>query len=289
MTRLVDELQSEAFENARPLVQAAYTHYAFVAIHPFADGNGRVARALASVYLYRAARLPLVIFADDRAAYFDALATADKGAYQPFTDFIADAGIATVELVTDSLRTSAIPSPQETVEQFRELLTVQGDLTYTDIDVVANGILSPLQVAINEEIAELNPPGGVQVSMSGGNDTNVGPPDGYRAVLSAPGQYVGINFSAPAPSQASREARFYVFVSRSREEDAELFWVLRIGSEDGVTFSLRDVHPRLTTAAEQRLRLLARRVIAKELGELLAETRRSLIASGYVLDEPDAE
>src|SRR5215211_4641360 len=64
MSRLVDELGTSAFREAHPVIQAAYAHYAFVAIHPFADGNGRVARALSSVYLYRGAYVPLLVFAD---------------------------------------------------------------------------------------------------------------------------------------------------------------------------------------------------------------------------------
>ncbi|MBI3648097.1 MAG: Fic family protein [Actinobacteria bacterium] len=53
MTRLVQELRSPAFTAAHPVLQAAYAHYFLVAVHPFADGNGRVARAMASVYTYR--------------------------------------------------------------------------------------------------------------------------------------------------------------------------------------------------------------------------------------------
>ena len=54
MARLVAELRSGAFLAAHPVVQAAYVHYGIVAIHAFADGNGRVARALASAFTYRA-------------------------------------------------------------------------------------------------------------------------------------------------------------------------------------------------------------------------------------------
>ena len=79
MRRLVDELRSMAFAEAHPILQAAYAHYGVVAVHPFADGNGRVARALASGYLYRRPGVPLVIFADQKDAYLDGLEEADQG------------------------------------------------------------------------------------------------------------------------------------------------------------------------------------------------------------------
>ena len=44
MWRFCQELRSEAFTTAHSVLQAAYAHYAFVAVHPFADGNGRVPR-----------------------------------------------------------------------------------------------------------------------------------------------------------------------------------------------------------------------------------------------------
>ena len=73
-------------------------HYAFVCIHPFADGNGRVSRALASVFLYRSPGIPLVIFADQKNTYIDALEAADKGKYNLFVQFIADVCTDTVGL-----------------------------------------------------------------------------------------------------------------------------------------------------------------------------------------------
>jgi Fic family protein len=76
MSRLVAELRTGLFAAAHPVLQAAWAHYALVAVHPFPDGNGRVARTLASVFLYRRPGVPLVIFADQKAAYLDALEAA---------------------------------------------------------------------------------------------------------------------------------------------------------------------------------------------------------------------
>lgn len=51
---LVDRLCSEIDRAVDPpAVQAAWFHVAFAAIHPFADGNGRTARVLASLLMYR--------------------------------------------------------------------------------------------------------------------------------------------------------------------------------------------------------------------------------------------
>jgi Fic family protein len=58
MHRLVTEMGSNAFQDAHAAVQAAFAHHALTAVHPFADGNGRTARALASVFLYRSAGVP---------------------------------------------------------------------------------------------------------------------------------------------------------------------------------------------------------------------------------------
>ena len=61
-----------------PVLYAAEAHYRFVAIHPFRDGNGRIARLLMNLVLLRAGYPLAVIKVDDRAEYIDALAAADK-------------------------------------------------------------------------------------------------------------------------------------------------------------------------------------------------------------------
>jgi Fic family protein len=74
MQRLVSEMRSDSFSSAHPVVQASYVHYGLVVIHPFADGNGRVARALASAFTYRAMSMPIVILSEHKTSYLDALA-----------------------------------------------------------------------------------------------------------------------------------------------------------------------------------------------------------------------
>ena len=46
MRRLIDQVNGDEFSQAHPVLQAVYMHHGLAHIHPFADGNGRVARAL---------------------------------------------------------------------------------------------------------------------------------------------------------------------------------------------------------------------------------------------------
>lgn len=65
--------------NAHPVVRAAWLHHRFIRVHPFEDGNGRVARALTLLVLLRAKYAPLVVDRTQRSAYLDALDQANGG------------------------------------------------------------------------------------------------------------------------------------------------------------------------------------------------------------------
>jgi hypothetical protein len=62
-----------------PVAFAAKLHHDFVLIHPFDDGNGRVARLLVNYVLLRTGYLPVVVRSDDKANYLTALHLADAG------------------------------------------------------------------------------------------------------------------------------------------------------------------------------------------------------------------
>ncbi len=72
-----------------PEVEAAWLHHRFTQIHPFQDGNGRVARCLASLVFIQTSWFPLVLTRDDRAAYIDASEQADKGNLSPLVSLFS--------------------------------------------------------------------------------------------------------------------------------------------------------------------------------------------------------
>lgn len=64
-------------------------HHRFTQIHPFQDGSGRVARALASLVFLREGLFPLVVRDSDRQTYIGALESADSGNLKPLVAFFA--------------------------------------------------------------------------------------------------------------------------------------------------------------------------------------------------------
>lgn len=79
MDQLVRRHVTHQAERVMPEVEAAWLHHRFTQIHPFQDGNGRVARCLASLVFIRAGWFPLSVTRDDREAYISALERADYG------------------------------------------------------------------------------------------------------------------------------------------------------------------------------------------------------------------
>lgn len=84
-------------QHCHVLVKAAFLHHAFVQIHPFQDGNGRLARLLASFVLIKEGLFPLTIDREDRTKYIDALELADQHNYQALVDVFANNQIISIE------------------------------------------------------------------------------------------------------------------------------------------------------------------------------------------------
>jgi hypothetical protein len=87
MERLI-ELHNQA-ANAHPLIRAAWLHHRFICIHPFEDGNGRVARALTLLLLLKEKYAPLVVDRRDREVYISALESGNDDDLRPLVRLFA--------------------------------------------------------------------------------------------------------------------------------------------------------------------------------------------------------
>jgi hypothetical protein len=85
-------------EGLHPVIVAALFHHRFVEIHPFDDGNGRMARLLTNLILMKRSYPPVLIRKEDRGEYFLALAEADEGDPEGIIDFLARRVYASLDL-----------------------------------------------------------------------------------------------------------------------------------------------------------------------------------------------
>ena len=90
MDRLLEMHESHVLKRVPADVEAAWIHHRFTLIHPFTDGNGRVARCLATLMMLKENWLPLVATRKERAVYIDALRSADTGDLKPLVDLFGD-------------------------------------------------------------------------------------------------------------------------------------------------------------------------------------------------------
>jgi len=297
MGRFVRELRTSAFEASHPVVQASYAHYCLAAIHPFADGNGRVARTVASTFLYRAASVPLLVLADQRTEYFSALSEADAGDPRPFVGFIDGVARSAMDMVSEDLRTATGPQPEDAVAELRRILLAQGGLTHRELDAVAVRLANELSSTIQQRLTELELPGGVSGSPFFG-----GPPPAellpsFRAVPDNVGgqmahTVVGLQINSSAPAEAFSQTSVRILVSTARDE-AETFAIVAgppgqgaagvpaSGRKTSLVLGLRDAYPELTVAARYRLNAFVERLVGEQLAELTSAARQSLTRFGY--------
>jgi Fic family protein len=278
MARLVDNISSEGFRNAHPVLQASYVHHALTVVHPFADGNGRVARAVASTFYYRAASIPLLIFADQRPRYLAALQNADASNFQPFINFIFQRGLSAMDLVSESLKTAKSPAPEGLMKRLRGALTAQGGLTHQELDQVAHRLVTLVHDEFTSQISSLDLP----IGVTGAASYQSGSPaehSQFRMIVGG-ARYVHVAFNSQEPAQATASAAFVVLVSRSRDE-SESFLLTRSDGEEAISFSLHDIYPDESTAAAIRISGFVRRNLGQLVTMLLEAAQQSLRSAGY--------
>lgn len=89
MDKLIEIYEEQSAKELNPIILSAWVHHAFTQIHPFQDGNGRIARLLASLILIKNGLLPFTVKREDKPAYIKSLELADINEPQELVSFFS--------------------------------------------------------------------------------------------------------------------------------------------------------------------------------------------------------
>jgi len=167
MDRLIQLHREHDERGIPPHIEAAWLHHAFTQIHPFQDGNGRVARALATLVFIKRMFFPLVVTRDDHERYIDALELADRGDLSHLVRLFSQIQKrAFTKAITMAVDVKPVKSVEEAVAATRDMLVNLGRIIPTQYlaakqtaEALANqtsGRLNSVTSGLNNEIARVN-------------------------------------------------------------------------------------------------------------------------------------
>lgn len=117
---LINAYNKLSEQNINPIIVASWVHHAFTQIHPFQDGNGRIARLLASLILIKNGLLPFTVKRGDKVKYIKALESADRGNPQELVSFFALEQKKSIEVALNFKTEKKINSLNELANLFNE-------------------------------------------------------------------------------------------------------------------------------------------------------------------------
>lgn len=159
MNELLQWLEHSKKEGVHPIIRAAVLHLQFVTIHPFTDGNGRVARLITQLQLYRDGWdfRKIIVLEDyynrDRLSYYNAENYAQGKNYQKNMDythwleyfttgFVVEARKALEQIQAIGFGKTSRKSEQVFLDkdelQIMDFLTTNGRITSDDIADIFN-------------------------------------------------------------------------------------------------------------------------------------------------------
>lgn len=282
MSRLCKIMRSQEFEKAHPVLQAAYAHHAFTRIHPFQDGNGRVARAVASIFLYRAASIPFLVLYDHRKSYIGALEIADGGNYQPFVDFVHSRCIDAFALVEECLRTAEVVDPVEASKGIGDLYLTKGGYRHNAVDLAGQTFLRSIQSQLQQQINEI--PRGTELRINlnpAAGDISMPPvPPGYRSFVSIMNQSIILEAESLPPAAVKVRRLLVVFVPRDCDRHSEIL-VTCVETHDIVQAPISDILNTDKTVTDLKIAIFSQRILGELLGRLKSQAEAELRRQGY--------
>ena len=190
MDRLIQMHGEHEARGIQPHLEAAWLHHAFTRIHPFQDGNGRVARALASLIFIKHEYFPLVVNRDDREKYIAALEAADAGELADLVRLIAQLQKrALTKAIGMAVEARPARSVEEAIAATRDLLRDLGRVAPGDA-IKATEIADRLAGVTFAKFEQLRAAfsadlGGINRQLMSGTDTFIAPAEALRELAQA--------------------------------------------------------------------------------------------------------
>ena len=274
MHRLIKEFESSIFQSSNPVLQASYAHYCFVHIHPFSDGNGRVARALASVFLYRANSIPFLVLAEDRSEYLDSLEFADIGDYQNIVDFTVDRCYNAIDLIELSIKAGSREDISSSLDKLSAFYQTRGGFSHEEVDKTALSLIAAISEPIDSRLNNLRDhPHINEANFSIENAQYQLISEEYRLFLNGTGRRIRISLSSKVPANASvlNDLRIYIPKDCDVTDD---FMILSSIDNDSITARINEIMPSIKPSLKVKLDIFAESVIADLVYRLLNEAKK---------------
>ncbi|WP_346983999.1 Fic family protein [Chryseobacterium sp. POE27] len=128
MNNLLEWYRDAEEEKLHPLVMSAIFHHKFTAIHPFDDGNGRLARILSNFILLKHKYPVIVIKNRDKVQYYAALNIADNGIYEDLVKLFAENVGYSFDIMQKAINGENINEPDDLdkeIELFTKEMQIQ--------------------------------------------------------------------------------------------------------------------------------------------------------------------
>lgn len=110
--------------DAHPLLVACIFHKRFIDIHPFGDGNGRMARILSNLILMQVGFMPAIVPLNSKDDYYNALNNSSAEDMSPLVEYIGRNLIKSMELAIEGAKGNPVEEPEDWEKEL-EVLTVQ--------------------------------------------------------------------------------------------------------------------------------------------------------------------
>jgi Fic family protein len=261
-----------------PLIAASYLHWGLTHIHPFDDGNGRVARIVASIPILPKYWVPFLVYADRKQVYFQALEAADAGNLVELISYFSSRVKDAQSWLENILYEVSHSSVAETLDEIEALLQMQTE-DVVPTDQIAEGVASALLNKISASVTERFEKSSVRYDVASTGWPTAG---GYERTGIAP-----ISFSLKIEGKLKSKVETTILISYStsiRAGQPAIHLEYQIGSD---TFSKSEMHfhieecsPDLSTEANARLDAFVESLIARMTARLMLELRGEASAHG---------